>query len=216
MKKKMIIGLIVIGIFLLVFSNCRIPKEDPILLEPKKQEEPVSKKEITLDIKGAITNPGVYKLSEGTVFDAIQKAGGLLETADTSYLNLSKKLQDEMVIIIYTKEEIEQFQKGNEWNLPIETCQCPKIENDGCLVKEKTVTNKKEEVKTEEKKGPHVIQIQTASIEEWMTLPGIGETKAQAIIEYRNTYGFESIEDVKKVKGIGESTYQKIQVYLRL
>ena len=98
----------------------------------------------SIDIKGAVLNPGVYQFQKGNVQDAITKAGGLLETADTNYLNLSKKLQDEMVIIIYTKEQIKNFENGNSMQLPIETCVCPEIKNDGCLEKENTVTNQKE------------------------------------------------------------------------
>lgn len=217
MKKKIVIVLGILGIFLLSFFYSNDSKEEPISIETKEVESKKrEEEEIVIDIKGAILKPGVYSFKKGTVFDAIKKAGGLLDTADTSYLNLSKKLQNEMVIIIYTQEEIKQFETEEEIKLPIETCQCPKLSNDGCLTKEKTVTNQKQEKKEEEKKGPQVISIKTATKEEWMTLPGIGETKAQTIIEYRNTYGFETIEDVKKVKGIGESTFQKIQAYLHL
>ena len=168
----------------------------------------------SIDIKGAVLNPGVYQFQKGNVQDAITKAGGLLETADTNYLNLSKKLQDEMVIIIYTKEQIKNFENGNSMQLPIETCVCPEIKNDGCLEKENTVTNQKED--PEKSSEPHVISILTATKEEWMLLPGIGETKATAIIEYREKNGFQSIEDLKKVSGIGDSTFEKIKDYLTM
>ena len=126
-----------------------------------------------------------------------------------------KKLKDEMVILIYTKEEIANFENGNSLELPIETCVCPEIKNDGCLHEEDVVSNKNEEEATVAE-GPHVISILTATKEEWMLLPGIGETKANAIIEYRNTHGFQSIEDVKNVKGIGDSTFEKIKEYLTM
>lgn len=204
--------MLMVGIFLM---SCSSPKEEfkspsPTVTTKEKQIE-----KINVDIKGAVLNPGVYQLKQGTVSDVIQMSGGLLENADTRYLNLSKKLKDEMVVIVYTKEEIEQFEKGNELKLPIQTCVCPKVTNDGCLDKSKTITNKKEgEVKKEE--GPHIISIQTASKEEFMTLPGIGDAKAQAIIQYREKNGFETIEDMKKVKGIGNSIFEKIKAYLTL
>ncbi len=193
--------------------------EDTISLQEKNvpsKEEKQEEKMIAVDVKGAVLNPGVYEFSKGTVLDAITKAGGLLENADTNYLNLSKKLKDEMVILIYTKEEIADFENGNQLQLPIETCVCPEIKNDGCLKEEDVVTNRKEEETVTVEEGPHVISILTATKEEWMLLPGIGETKANAIIEYRNTNGFQSIEDLKNVKGIGDSTFEKIKEYLTM
>lgn len=193
--------------------------EDTISFQEKNvptKEEKQDEKMIAVDVKGAVLNPGVYEFSKGTVLDAITKAGGLLENADTNYLNLSKKLKDEMVILIYTKEEIADFENGNQLQLPIETCVCPEIKNDGCLKDEDVVTNRKEEESVTVEEGPHVISILTATKEEWMLLPGIGETKANAIIEYRNTNGFQSIEDLKNVKGIGDSTFEKIKEYLTM
>lgn len=193
--------------------------EDTISFQEKNvptKEEKQDEKMIAVDVKGAVLNPGVYEFSKGTVLDAITKAGGLLENADTNYLNLSKKLKDEMVILIYTKEEIADFANGNQLQLPIETCVCPEIKNDGCLKDEDVVTNRKEEESVTVEEGPHVISILTATKEEWMLLPGIGETKANAIIEYRNTNGFQSIEDLKNVKGIGDSTFEKIKEYLTM
>ncbi len=184
--------------------------------ETKAKEKKQETQTIAVDVKGAVAHPGVYEFSKGTVLDAITKAGGLLENADTNYLNLSKKLKDEMVILIYTKEEIADFENGNQLQLPIETCVCPEIKNDGCLKEEDVVTNRKEEETVTVEEGPHVISILTATKEEWMLLPGIGETKANAIIEYRNTHGFQSIEDLKNVKGIGDSTFEKIKEYLTM
>ena len=213
MKKIMI--LLLLCLFVVSCSK----SEDTISFQEKNvptKEEKQDEKMIAVDVKGAVLNPGVYEFSKGTVLDAITKAGGLLENADTNYLNLSKKLKDEMVILIYTKEEIADFENGNQLQLPIETCVCPEIKNDGCLKDEDVVTNRKEEESVTVEEGPHVISILTATKEEWMLLPGIGETKANAIIEYRNTNGFQSIEDLKNVKGIGDSTFEKIKEYLTM
>ena len=153
---------------------------------------------INVDIKGAVNRPGKYSLPYGTcIADLISLAGGLRFDASTKYINLAKKLEDEMVVVIYTEYDIE----NSSADLVINYCQCPTIINDGCLVNEE---NNKEK-----------ININLATIEELMTLNGIGKTKAQAIIDYRNTNGnFVNVEQIMNVKGIGEATYDKIKTFI--
>ena len=68
-----------------------------------------------VDIKGEILTPGIYTLkSNSRVIDVIEMSGGLTENADTSVINLSKKITDEMVIIIYSKSEVKDFEKTKE------------------------------------------------------------------------------------------------------
>ena len=129
--------------------------------------------------------------------------------ADTSIINLAKKITDEMVIIVYTKEEVK---KSNIVDTVIKVvekeCICPNIENDGCLNNEITdnITNKEES---------SLVNINTASIEELQTLSGIGESKAKKIVEYREKNGnFKNIEDIKNVEGIGESLYETIKIHI--
>ena len=107
----------------------------------EEKEDGVSTK-ITIDIKGAVKNPGVYNMNrDSRVIDAINKAGGLLDTADNSIINLSKKITDEMVIIIYTKDEIGKMLEGDMAIKIIEKeCICPKLENDACI--DNKVTNR--------------------------------------------------------------------------
>lgn len=165
---------------------------------------------IKVDVKGAVLNPGVYELpDESRVSDAILKAGGLRSDADTSMINLGKKLVDEMVLIIYTQEEIEKLKKGNTIIQYIDKeCVCPSIKNDGCIEEEKTESNHNTSSK---------ISINHATLKELMTLDGIGESKAKAIIEYRGTNGpFQSLSDLTKVSGIGASTYEKIKDQITL
>lgn len=111
-----------------------------------------------------------------------------------------------MVIIIYTKEEIKEMRKGSTTVKYIEKeCICPKIENNACI--ETSITNN-EENSVETTK----VSLNNATLSELMSLSGIGETKAKAIIEYRDkNNGFKSIEELKKVSGIGNSTYEKIK-----
>ena len=116
-------------------------------------------------------------------------------------LNLSQKLHDEMYIYIYTKEEVVNFIKVNEEkNQQIDEC---KKTNEVCIdkevVKEDEVINNK-------------ININKASLSELKLLPNIGDAKAQAIIDYRNSVGiFKTINDIKNVSGIGDSLFDKIK-----
>ena len=105
----LIIGIIIVFIF--VVTSFKQEKNEEIV-ENLETEEFIKVEEntvnlIQIDIKGAVKKPGVYSLENNMrVRDAIEKAGGLLESADASTINLSRKLVDEMVIVIYTNDEI--------------------------------------------------------------------------------------------------------------
>lgn len=181
--------------------------KEPIIVEEKNE---ISK--IKIDIKGAVNTPGVYELDiNSRVGDAINVSGGLTPEADTSVINLSKILKDEMVVIIYTKKEIEEMKKGTTTVKYIEKeCVCPKIENDACI--EESITNKETENNIKSEENSTKISLNKATIKELMTLTGIGESKAKSIIEYREkNNGFKTIDEIKKVSGIGSSTYEKIK-----
>ena len=158
---------------------------------------------VQIDIKGQVLTPGLYSLDkESRIMDAIMVAGGLTEQADTSVINLSKKVTDEMVIIIYSKEEVADFKKTKEQELNLQQMCIQKdenaLKNDACITTENTTTGK--------------ISINNATIEELMTLPGIGDAKAKEIVNYRETNGpFQDINDLMNVPGIGESLFVKIQ-----
>lgn len=215
-KKQLILGITIIllvlfgGIYLVHASS--IPKEEEEVKtietgEITKKEIDSNEEKIIVDVKGAIVNPGVYQLSIGcSVQDAINMAGGLLENANTNVINLSKRLVDEMVIIVYTNEEIQAYQKETEIitefvyiEIP---CECPDTMNDACITE-------KEEIKNEESK---LVSINTATKQELMALSGIGESKASTIIKYREEHGeFKTIEDIMNVSGIGEAAFEKIK-----
>ena len=138
-----------------------------------------------VDIKGEVINPGVYEVNNSDrIIDVINKAGGLCENADTSKTNLSKRIKDEMVIIIYSNEEEKNAKYETQLSSDIVT-------NDNSL-----------------------ISINDAPIDVLKTLPGIGESKARSIIEYREQNRFEVKEDIKNVTGIGESLFEKIKDYI--
>ncbi len=151
--------------------------------------------EIIVDIKGAVVNPGIYHLkSNAIVQDVITLAGGLTEDADTSNLNLSKKVTDEMVITVYTHEEVKDLEKQEAI---VETGNESKDDDD-------TTTS-------------GLVSINTASLEELMTLPGIGEAKAKSIIQYRENCGkFAKKEDLLNISGIGEKVYAELEAYITI
>lgn len=180
--------------------------------EEKEIIEEVKKTKITVDIKGQVNNPGVYELIEGSrIIDLINIAGGLTKDANTSLINLSKKLEDSMVIIIYSNYEVENSNvKEIETVFKIieKECNCPVIENDGCI---------NTEIEKEDKENINeLININTATLEELMTLPGVGESKAKSIIEYREKNKFKTIEEIQNVSGIGELAFEKIKAYITI
>lgn len=216
-KKIIIISIIILiitistGVYLVHASNIpeenieitELEKETNITTVEPKQEENTNK--VLIDIKGAVVNPGVYQLSVGcSVMDAINMAGGLLEDANTNTINLSKRLVDEMVIIIYTNEQIENYNKEKvitEFVYVEIPCECPDTMNNACI---------EDNIKTEIKDNK--ISINTATKEELMTLSGIGASKAEEIIKYREANGnFTDITEIKNVSGIGEAAFEKIK-----
>ena len=139
---------------------------------------------IYVDVKGEVHHPGVYQMkAENRVKDLIEAAGGFTPLADDQKLNLAQLLGDQMVIVVP--------KKGEEVNS--ELAQAP--------------TSQKKEVGKEGK-----ININTATVEELKTLKGIGEKKAEAIIEYRKKNGsFKNKEELMKVRGIGKKLYESFQ-----
>ena len=139
---------------------------------------------IYVDVKGEVHHPGVYQMkAENRVKDLIEAAGGFTPLADDQKLNLAQLLDDQMVIVVP--------KKGEEVNS--ELAQAP--------------TPHKKEVGKEGK-----VNINTATVEELKTLKGIGEKKAEAIIEYRKKNGsFKNKEELMKVRGIGKKLYESFQ-----
>ena len=180
--------------------------EEVNIVEEKAEKE----ENCTVDIKGAVKNPGVYYITcKSNISDVINAAGGLNKDADTSITNLAKRINDEMVIIIYTKEEIKNSNIVDTVVKVVEKeCICPNIQNDGCINNEITSNIGNNDNTT-------LININTATKEILQTLPGIGESKAKAIIQYREEHGnFSNIEELKNVEGIGDKLYEDIKIYI--
>lgn len=206
MKKKVLaiiiftIVLIFTFIYSFIISN-EFDEEEKIVFA-KNSEQEIFSESFKVDIKGAIKNPGVYEMNTGDrVFDLIEKAGGLLKNSNTNFINLSKELSDEMVIWIYTDKEIEELKIGNTIIEYIEKeCNCPSVNNSACINNENN----------------SLININKATLNELMNIPGVGESKAKLIIQYREKSPFNSIEDIKNVNGIGDSTFDKIKEYITI
>ena len=201
-------------------SKNKDSKEDTSILAVKKEKEPIKKEnnkkpQYQVDIKGEVNTPGIYALdSNKRVIDVINMAGGLTENADTTVINLSKKISDEMVIIIYSKSEVADFKKTtDDLNKTIARCEQKdetSLKNDACIAKT-------EEKSSNEDAKTKIININTATLEEFQSLPGIGESKAQNIIKYRTEHEhFTSIEEIKEVEGIGDNLYAQIKAYLTI
>lgn len=205
-----ILSLIAFNIYTLTLVDYKEEQVIPIATKEKQ----ISK--IKVDIKGEINAPGVYELNKGErVNDLINKAGGITKNGDTSIINLSKKLEDEMLVIIYSKNEVIKLKTNNK-ETPKDIC--PKI-NNACPEKQlETINNQKtENTKSDEKITDSKISINKATKEQLQSLTGIGETKAEAIIKYRTENGdFKKIEDIKNVSGIGESAFEKIKDQITL
>jgi competence protein ComEA len=194
-KKSMLFPsiLVVSGLCYFYFSSfdSSPPQEELIetiqSFEEKNHSETAEEaviQQIFVDIKGAVMYPGVYELQQDQrIKDAVELAGGYTEQADTQRMNHAQKVQDEMVIYIPTKGE--QLEDGATTLLTIPTESAPKEQK---------------------------ININQADIAILATLPGIGPSKAQSILTYREEHGhFQAIEDLKNVSGIGDKTFEKLK-----
>ena len=196
-KKFVIIIVLIIfmlgGIFYYVKNDNKV-SEDVVLVTKKVSSTKVSNKKMYVDIKGSVNNPGVYEFKENDrVIDAINYAGGLNKYANTSNINLSQKLSSEMVIYVFSNKEIEGGSKASSCST---ICGVNVIEVNNCV---------------DENNSSDKVNINNATLEELMTLTGIGESKAKNIIAYREKEKFKTIEDIKNISGIGDTLFEKIK-----
>lgn len=153
---------------------------------------------ITVEIAGAVREPGRYALAgNARLADLIDRAGGVRADADLSALNLTRRLNDDDKILIPTRVP-PTFIAADE---PAPTA--PSASSTAIPPTSAEASAK--------------INLNTATLEELMTLPRIGETLAKRIIEYRQLYGpFKTIEDLKKVRGIGDALLAQIKERVRV
>lgn len=147
-----------------------------------------NKNEIMVDLKGAVAKPNVYQISsDERLVDLIRQAGGFTDKADQKSINLSAKLKDEEVIYV---PKVGESSSSESTDSPISS----------------SVSN---QISTTS--GPK-ININKADLTELQKLTGIGQKKAQDIIDFRMKNGdFKSIEDLGKVSGFGDKTLEKLK-----
>lgn len=200
-KKEKLIGTIVmiVGCTIFLIIGCVLSKPKSFNSEDNKDKNSVivdnsnktdlnkknedEFKEIVVEIKGEVKKPDVYRVKFGSrVNDLIKKAGGFTEKADKISVNCSMKLKDEDSIIIYNKDEKQKI------NLPNHN-----IDNSSKSKKDK-------------------ININTATKEELISLPGVGEVTSNNIIDYREKNGdFNSIDELTNINRIGTKTLDKFR-----
>ena len=173
-----------------------------------EETEEVTKEEdtkIIVHVSGAVNKEGIVELEENSrISDAIDKAEGLKENADTKNINLAFKLEDGMKIYIPTIGESIAENEVNENNNMID-------ETSKYVTSASGVAQEENNGQTEEKKSEKV-NINKATQTELEGLPGIGPATAIKIINYRNENGkFKNIEDIKEVSGIGDAKYENIK-----
>lgn len=174
-------------------DEARSGKEDLYPNENKQENEVLTDYEnrtvIYVHVCGEVKNPDVYSFTEGTrVIDAIKRAGGFTKTAAKEYINQARAIVDGEQIYIPSLDEVKDMDTagGKE-----------QAKDQGSSLKST------------------LVNINNASMEELMTLPGIGESKAKSIITYREENGtFKSIEELKNITGIKEGVYKKISDFI--
>ena len=166
----------------------------PPTLTPAPTSTPAT---VTVYVSGAVVQPDVYTLPDGSrVKQAVEAAGGFTEDALREGLNLAQLLMDGQQVHVPSRSEArattpsDTIGKGTTLELASTGSQPPPADA--------ATANR--------------LNINTASLEELMTLPRIGPALAQRIIEYRETHGgFRSIEELTKVRGIGEATLERLR-----
>lgn len=158
---------------------------------------PQTEQTIFVHVCGAVRTPGVYELKSGSrVYEAVEAAGGFTDDAEESYVNQAQILSDGTKLMIPTVEEALAMPQGGMEAL---------TENDAA-------SESAEKDLTGQSADDGRVNINTASQQELCTIPGIGATRAAAIVQYRQEHGsFGSAEDIMKVTGIKEGTYEKIK-----
>lgn len=156
-------------------------------------EDSIDRNKIIVEIKGEVAKPDVYQLEEGSIIkDLIDMAGGVTEEADLSRINRAEELLNHELIII-----------GNIND-----------ETESSVVQNSSTSSSNG---NNSDKGSTLININTADLEQLKKITGIGDIKAQSIIDYREANGgFKSLEELKNVDGIGDKTFEKIKDQITL
>ena len=190
-KKNKILLIVIVAIVAIISYYFIFDRKEEWL---NNQEQQLEKNEnIIVHVSGAVNKEGIVELKNNSrIIDAIDKAGGLKDEADITNINLAYIIEDGMKIHIPSKEE-------KESTIIVES----NIDSGTVEQSNEIKSNNNKKLK---------ININTATKTDLETLPGIGESTALKIIEYRKKKGkFKLIEDIKQVNGIGENKFNKIK-----
>ena len=200
---------------------CGCTRREQLILENVSEEEEQQSSEqsvtgggeeqtIFVHVCGAVKNPDVYELPAGSrVYEAVQKAGGFTENADSSYVNQAQILPDGVKLVIPTVEETAAMGSDIDGEGLVGIVE-DRSRVDGQSTSSATVGGQSDA-------SDGKININTASEAELCNIPGIGATRAAAIVAYRQEKGgFSSIEDIMNVSGIKEGTYEKIKDSIKI
>lgn len=154
--------------------------------EQTASEQDSDVRQVGVDVEGAVASPGLYLVSaDARVNDAVAAAGGMTSDADRQRVNLAQKVEDGMQVYVPSREEV-----------PAAT---------GI-----TTTGAGQASSSGASKGK--VNLNTASAEELQTLSGIGPSLSQRIIDYRQANGpFKSVDDLRKVSGIGDTRFKSLK-----
>lgn len=185
MYKKSLLVLLLIALFSAGITYYRLNNQDIDIIDSEEElTDNTPNSMITVYVSGEVNKPGLIQIdSNARVSDAITACGNFTPLADKNAINLAQKLSDGIHI------------------------QVPTIKNSANTA---SATNNSSNSPND--KSNDLININTATKEELDTLPGIGPATAEKILNYRQEHGnFQSIEDLKNVKGIGEAKFNKLQ-----
>ena len=186
---KYIVCIVILILAIISIIMQHIDRKNSLILNSSTIEQKEGK--IVVYITGQIKKEGVYYLDEGArLFNLIDLAGGLLDTADTDKINLAQKINDSDKIIIPKK--VEKTEEVDDETLDLDS---------DISIPDEDI----EDINSDK------VNINTASESELKTLNGIGDSTARKIVEYRQTKKFDSIEEIMNVSGIGNAKFESIK-----
>ena len=216
--KAGLIAIVWSGLLMVACGKNSDEELEEVLTEDSQEEEQESSAEsadansdqdenglLMVYVCGQVELPGVYTLETGSrVCDAVKAAGGMTDAADRTWLNQARKLSDGEQLYIPSQEETKALQAEEKQGFPTEQGGAASAGTDG--------TGLGAASQGDATAASGKVSINQASLEELKTLPGIGDTKAEAIISYREQNGgFSALEELMQVEGIKEGTYNKLK-----
>ncbi len=172
--------LIIAGWLIYHFQQPAVSADIKVVTPTAKKASPAVTSQVFVHVAGAVKNPGVYKISEGSrIIEAVNKAGGFAKGADENSLNLAAKVKDSQKIEV--------------------------------LIKQPTSSSGVSSA-TSVRQDNQIINLNTATEDQLDELPGIGETMAKRIIEFRQDKGsFTSVDQLKDIEGIGDKKFERLK-----